>query len=268
MGKSEILPTTTTKNMVKTVIKTFFLSAVIVSAIAVTFVHEYFPNVSKEYVEHKKKYKPIIKNRDLAIETLLTQLQQQQISKEIFITKFREVKTTSLNEIKEYNKIKKGIIAKNSYMGYTSFKNFLFGICFPVCGLVLSLLFLNVNINPVYQKDRKKFYIIVSFIFIACFGYWVSWSFISNSQDPNRPFDFPKLYYNIALYILPIVVCISAYYLMKYYASIEEKLKIMLRPFFDFFYRDADEKKLIRPEKKDEFNKITVELTNHVVNNE
>ena len=237
-------------------------------AIAVTFLHEYFPGASKELLAHKKTYKTIINNRDVAFERLLAQLDKKNITIEEFIISYKKAKETSSLELKKFNKIRKELMLKDSYFGYTSFKNFLLGIGFPICGLVLSLLFLNVIVNPVQHKFRKRYYLIIAFAFMSCWSYWVSWSFLSYSQDPNRPFDFPKLYYDIALYILPIILFTGAYYLMKYYTSIEQKLKKILRPFFDFFYRDAEERNLIRPEKKVEFDKITIELTDHVVTNE
>jgi hypothetical protein len=262
------LSTTTNTNRVRIIFKTLLLSAVVVSAIAVTFIHEYLPHVSQEYQAHKKKYAPIIKKRNDSFENLLIQLGDKTITTEEFIIKYKEVKVTASRELKQFNKTKKEILAKNSYMGFNSIKNFWFTICFPICGLVLAFLFLNIIINPVQQKHLKKFYLVFSFAFIACWSYWLIWSLISIPGNPDRPFDFPKLYYDIALYILPIILFTGAYYLMKYYTSIEQKLKKILRPFFDFFYRDAEERNLIRPEKKVEFDKITIELTDHVVTNE
>ena len=257
-----------TRNKVNSFFKTLLLSTLIILAIAITFLHDYFPNVSREFLDHKKTYKTIIDNRNAAFDKLLTQLEKKNITIEEFVISYKKAKKKSSLELKKFHKIKKKLIVENSYLGYTSFKNFLLGIGFPICGLILSLLFLNIVINPIHQKYLKKFYLVVSFAFIVCWGYWVSWSFLWFSQDPNRPFDFPKSYYNIALYILPIVLSISAYYLMKYYTSIEEKLKRILKPFFDFFYKDAEEKDLIRPEKMKEFDKITIELTEHAATNE
>ncbi|MCF6349281.1 MAG: hypothetical protein L3J20_13470 [Flavobacteriaceae bacterium] len=225
------------KSRVNLIIKTSIFSAVIVSAIAVTFLHEYFPNSSQEYLEHKKNYKKIITNRDIAFDNLLNELGNNNITKEGFIVAYANIKTNSSINLKEYNKTKNRIKENDSYLGYTSFKNFLLGIGFPISGIVLSILFLNVVINHVQHESHKKFYLIVSFAFIACWGYWVSWSFLSFSQDPSRPFDFPKSYYNAALYILPTLIFISSFYLMKYYKSIEAKLKSIINQLIVFIIK-------------------------------
>ena len=68
MEKLETHKSQTTKkpgnNTLAIVIKTILFIAVIVSAIAVTFLHNYQERESFELTEHLKKYKPIIEERN------------------------------------------------------------------------------------------------------------------------------------------------------------------------------------------------------------
>ncbi len=167
MKKSETQPTMTMKNRVRIFFKTLIISTVIGSSIAVTFLHEYYPKASEKYIAHKKNYKTIIKNRDFAFDNLLNDLKNNNLTTEGYISSYNEIKETTSKKLKAYNKTKKEIKAQDSYLGYSSFKNFLLGIGFPISGMMLSLLFLYIIINHVNSSFQKRFYLIVSFAFIA-----------------------------------------------------------------------------------------------------
>jgi hypothetical protein len=226
----------------------------------VLFFHDYVSKDKPKLSKHKKEYKQIISERDLKVSELIRNSSIESEYKAII--KNSELKLTA------YHKKKKELLKEYSYLGYTSFKNFLLGVGFPISGFILSFILLYHIVKSDYQVNRKKFWLIISYLFIVSWGYWLSWSLLSFSLDPNRPFDFPKFYYNLALFILPTVAYLSAYWLFKYNNNIEERLKQIIRGLFSFMYTEVDEKKYIKESLKKDYIKRRVELVNDAVGNE
>lgn len=241
---------------------------VIVPAIAFTFLHEYQPSSSEEYKAHKRKYKEIIDKRDNVYEQLLADLMSDKISKEEFNKQYFFNKENSVCKLDNYKLIKTEIKENDAVLGYTSFKNYLLGIAFPFFGLFTSLLLLFVIIKNVRNRSSRILYLTINFVLIASWGYWVSWSNLSHTQDPSRPGDFPKIFYDIALYILPALFFFISYFSFKNLETIEEKAKVFAQIFYSSFWKGLSERNLVNPENKEEFKLYRLELTKKAVENE
>lgn len=180
--------------------------------IAYTFATDFVPQNSKELMTHKKNYKTITKKRN----TALTDLN---------ITSVNAILTSSKAELKRYTKEKNRLITENRVLGYTSLKNFLVGTSNRLLSFVISLLFLFVITKHIKDTYLKKYYLLMSFVFVVTTGYWLSWSLLFFSTNPSRGFDFPKTWYYIAIYVLPSIIFFASYYLFNYHKTIEQKLK-------------------------------------------
>ncbi len=266
--KLEIRKMRLKKSDVFNLLKAFFISIIVVFSIAITFLHEYYPNSTKEYIEHKKKYRPIIDNRDKSFDDLLINLERNNITVQEYANHYRQIKKNSIDKLKAYRYVKAKIQENDSILGYTSFKNYLLGIGFPILGLINSVFFLFIIVKNVKKPIIKSFYLIISFSFIATWGYWVSWSNLSFTQDPTRYGDFPRLYYNLALFALPVIFSLCTYLLFNNLSTIEEKVSDIIKMFYKALYRDLPERKLIHPEKKKEFRIFRAELTRKAIENE
>lgn len=248
----------------------------VVFTIAFTFIHEYFPLKPEEQIEHKRVYKEIIKNRDDNFEALLTQLKNDEISKDQYIIDYIKIKKKSQSDGVKYKEDKKKLAKKYSYLGYTSIKFYLLGISLPVFGLLTStlLLFLVVKeVNYKYEgvnKFKQKFYITVCLTIMATWFYWICWSNLYLTQDPSRTssIDFTRETYNGILYALPIVFTIIMYYLFKYFKTIEEKFRTIIGMFYNSLYSDLPDNEFIRPEKDKEYQIYRSRLTEKAIKNE
>lgn len=200
-------------------------------AIAYTFSSEYFPGKSEAYYKHKKTYTKIIKERDLAIRSALkgTSIESNVL----------DIINTSDLKLQNYNKKKLILIKQDSFLGYTSLKTFALSTSLSVLSLIISLILLYVIVIYIKDKKSKYFWLLLSFVLVATTGYWVSWSFLHFSLNPKRPFDFPRSVYNFCIYVLPTLVFIISYFLMRYKKTIEIKLKNIINVFSKIAILDA-----------------------------
>ncbi|MFC4636664.1 hypothetical protein ACFO3O_22355 [Dokdonia ponticola] len=180
------------------------------------------PANSQEYINHKKKYKPIIESRDSNYNQIIQKLENgTQHEKELAI-QFRLVEKKSNLELKKYQAIKADILEKDSYIGYTSFKNFLLGVGIRVFALVVSLFSFYLVLKVNFTKNEKRFWIVVSSAFILCSAYWAIWSFLYKVNSKGE-YDFERLSYDLALYGLPVVILVASYFLFKNKKTLKEQ---------------------------------------------
>ena len=190
------------------------LVTVIICSIAVTFLHEYEPASSEEYIVHKKKYKPIIEDRDRGFDRIIQQLENGTLHEQKLASEFRLIVIKSKEDLEKYQAIKADILKRDSFIGYTSFKNFLLGVGIRFFALVVSLFSFYLVLKVNFTKNEKRFWVMVSSAFILCSAYWASWSFIYKVNSKGE-YDFERLAYDFALYGLPIVILIASYFLFK-----------------------------------------------------
>lgn len=190
------------------------LVTIIVFSIVVTFLHEYQPASSQEYINHKKNYKLIIDNRDRGYNQIIQELEKGTKHEQELALKFRSIETNSNLELKKYQAIKSNILENDSFIGYTSFKNFLLGVGIRFFSLVVSLFCFYLVLKVDFNKNEKKFWIIVSSAFTLCSGYWITWSFLYKVNSKGE-YDFERLTYDLALYGIPLIILIASYFIFK-----------------------------------------------------
>lgn len=212
-------------------ISLIFLTLIIASVIAYTFMTDYFPKHSKEFLVHKKAYKQIIDKRDLAIKEAIKGSELETI--------INEINTKSKKELAEYDKTYYKLKYKHYFFGYTSLRNFILGTGISLLSFTISVLFLFVIIKHIKDKNLKNYYLSLSFVLFVVTGFWLSWSLLRFSIDENRPFDFPKSWYNFCIYVLPSLIFITLYYLFKHHKTLEKKLRGMVHTFSRLAIKDA-----------------------------
>ena len=243
MKKLETKKTQKTKKTGYNIFKTIILSTVIGLSIAATFLHEYQVISSKESVAIKKEYKSIISERNKLLDNILVGLEKGTLNSSEYIFAYNNIRTTTNASIKDYKSRKKAIKNNDSYLGYSSFKNFLLGIGFPICGFFMSILFLSIVVQNIQNSFKKKYYIIVSFAFIASWGYWLAWSLLDFAFDPKRGYDWGREYYNFALYVLPTVMFIASYFIFTYFETLENKFRSAIKNMFQYIFESSKDLK-------------------------
>lgn len=206
---------------------------VVVSAVAITLVNEYIPDKSQAYLSHKKKYKPIIDAREKGYESVIAELQKGSEREKYFATQLIEIREKADNDLKEYQSIKSDIIANDRVIGYTSLKNFFLGIGIRIFAFVVCLFYFHKVIKSHVDKNKKKWEIAIGSVLLLCSSYWVSWAFLFKINSKGL-YDFERYMYNLALYVLPLIVVLSSYYIFKYNKSTIEKLTKAFSDWFNF----------------------------------
>lgn len=264
----EITPTTETTKK-KSGVKSFYtisLFAAILIAIAVCYPHNYVENFSAELKAHKKTYKQLIDKRDSTYFALNDQLVTGNLTPTEYTEAFLLAYTTYKKDNKAYNTKKKEIQKADYVIGYTSFKNFLLGIAFPISLLITTLLLFNSKIKELNQ-DKRRFHLLGYGAMVLNASYWVAWSFLYMSNSRGE-YDFEGWQYTLMLYVLPVLVTIGAYFLFRYYKTIEQRLGAIIAILYRPLYKDLQEKELIHPSKEKEFRRYRMKITEEAVGHE
>ncbi|GAA4274989.1 hypothetical protein GCM10022258_42850 [Aquimarina gracilis] len=91
--------------------------------------------------------------------------------------------------------------------------------------------------------------------------------------DPTLKIDDPLLHlyaggFTILAFIFLIFVSILFYSLRRMREIKLKRLTLIIRDFFTFLYKDAEENQLIDPVKRDDFRRMRLELTDKAIENE
>lgn len=252
----------TTKNdRIICFLKAFALALAIVCTIAFTFLHEYVPMWSQEYLDHKKEHKKIISSRKSVYTELLSNLENGIITSKEYVIQFRKAKNYHERQLEQYHSAKKEILTRDSILGYWSKKSFYLTISFPVLGLATSMLLLYLVLKKLDDNKEKIFFKIIASAIMVVWVYWIVWSTLSNTQDPERPYDFPRSFYNFALYILPLLFVAITYFTFDSYVTVKQKVASVIYMLNSLLYVDLPKKNFIAPEKTKEFRRLRLDLT-------
>lgn len=148
-------------------IKGIILGIVAFCIVTMSLFHVPFKRYSKNFLEHKKLYSKILKERNQIQDSLLNEL-----GNTLTIVQYKKAKKKywnfSQNKLKTYTKKKKKLTEEHSFRGRTSFRFWLF-----VFGLVIALLFFSCKslYHDIVNGSTFKFqFISLTGIAVSFFG--------------------------------------------------------------------------------------------------
>ncbi|CAL2086907.1 conserved membrane protein of unknown function [Tenacibaculum sp. 190524A02b] len=199
--------------MTKSFIKSFFIGLAILSFLSIPFIHNYFPKLKdwKPYKQHYKKYHNIVNKSISDRQLLFEKLEQNKLTKYDFLIKARGIEKTEKIELKKYHKKRKLLKKEYSFLGYTSFRYFLYAVGLPIFSLGISVFILILIHSPPLSKKIKKIYSIINYSFIYVSSYWVLHSFLTRT-------DFPKMFYGTSIVIVSLLTTIATYSLTIFFS--------------------------------------------------
>ncbi|CAL2108671.1 membrane hypothetical protein [Tenacibaculum sp. 190524A02b] len=206
----------------KEVVRVFFIGATFLAIYSLTFLHLNFDKLSewKPYKEHSKSYKKIISTNIDEENLLLDRLEKGDISIKTYVAKIRKAKSKKSSSLELYHKKKKELKDEYSFLGYSSFRYFLYAIGLPILGLTSSILLLIFILTKNAVNELKRFYLFTSLGFIYVSSFWVLQSFLVKT-------DFPKWLYNSSYAIVAILSTFIIYTIVYFFSnrnSVIEKL--------------------------------------------
>lgn len=187
-------------------IKSIILGIVAFCMVAMSLFHAPFKRYSKSFLEHKKNYTKIIKERSYLQDSLLNEL-----GATLSITQYKKAKKEywklSQNKLKAYTKKKKELITEHSFRGRSSFRFWLFAF-----GLVIALLFFSCKslYHDIVNGSTFKFQFISLTGIIVSF-FWLTHLLFLTQQDFNT-----NSYIAILLVAGALSSCFT-YFLVKNY---------------------------------------------------
>ncbi|PKH51897.1 hypothetical protein CXF68_14910 [Tenacibaculum sp. Bg11-29] len=213
------------------------------------FSFEYAPEFTKEYKEAKINHLEAKRNRTLALNKVKA------------FAKGSEVHNNYLKNKKNtddaWSKLKK-VKSNDAVFGFTNLQQFLgeFGWVF---GLFIYSVF-NL-LRSLTNMNKEKGFILLHITLLSISIFYLYWIF--------QPFqDFSKFSYYLMSVLTGGIVSFSIYFMSKYKFTDIGKLQVIVRNLFDFILVDVNEKELIKEEKKEYYEKKSMELVKNALDNE
>jgi len=238
----------TKKTGISVFLKSIIIGALVLLAITAPFIHKKYNTTnniySKEYKLHKAKYKPIIKNRDFVLTTLINDLENGNITIQDYVNSYHKVIGDSKLELQKYSTKKNELQKSYKFFGFNSERLFFQNIGVIVLSLIISLFFLNIVINPITEGLKKKLFIVIGCLFVFVSVYLLAWVLFAQRVFQG---DFPEIWYTNILRFAPLLVTILSGFLFYYYNNIEKWYKGVINKLIVFIinsdkYIDSKEK--------------------------
>ncbi|EDP94704.1 hypothetical protein U8527_07060 [Kordia algicida OT-1] len=229
-------------------------------SITATIIHNSIQKDSIELKNHKKTFPILLDDRDTKLENSVIDLKNNKINILEYISIRKSILNEYSNKHKNYVSRKREIMENQSYLGYSSYKNFLLGIGIRFFTLIVSLFYFSSKIKQYYEsKNQKIFYLIISSSFVLTSGYWFTWSLIYKVNSIGE-YDFEQWHQNVLLIVSPILILASSYFLFKHYQTIEERLKKVISTLFDQILYVIPENGFVKDEKENDYTKLNTKV--------
>lgn len=204
-------------------IQAIVMGAFIVFALSVPFLHYGHKKIQdwEPYSNHVKSYNIILEQNNNGKDLLISDLENGTLSGTEFIESVKMLELKKRSDLAAFHKKRDALKEEYAYMGYSSYRYFLYAIGLPVFALFTTLLLLIFILNPAHVKNLKYFYLIAVFtcMYVACF--WVSHTFLTKT-------DFPKWAYDGSVNLIALTSAILLFLLIRFFSSTHNKLKILV----------------------------------------
>lgn len=245
----------TVKNLLNS-IKSFIYGIVAFIIVAMSFFHISFNKYSPEYLEHKKVYKPIIKEREKLQDSLANEL-----GKTLSITEYQRLRTEawefSKSRLKKYNVKKDELYKAHMFLGRSNLRFWLF-----VFGIVLLGFYFSIkSLIDDLKKDLDTGHKFISIAGISVCLFWFYHLFFQTAEDFYRETYF---LYGVGIALMS---GFFMYGLIRYFIK-KESLQEIIRSLFDFILIEVPDRDMIKDHRKEEYHDKSVELLKNALDNE
>ncbi|CAM1345633.1 sensor histidine kinase [Tenacibaculum amylolyticum] len=254
------------KNSIKTILlKEVLFTVFSFLMVTMSLFHVFFNASSQEYLEHKKTYKTIIRERDSGtlnlIEDFNNVINQKPLDSVVFLSEkllldYKQHFNNSKLKIKEYNSKKKELVLKHSFRGRSSFHFWIHSMGIVILGLFFSSKSLYNDILK--GKNYSAYFVSITGI-IVCFFWIIHLTFLTVND------------FNQNSYIVLILVCSILFgFFGKYSINYIVKMKLEKENMFNDAVRTIQEleKEVIfkqEEQKVEERQRISEELHDNVL---
>ncbi|CAL2084024.1 hypothetical protein [Tenacibaculum sp. 190524A02b] len=168
------------------------------------------------YKSHYAQHKKIIDNSNN--ERLLLIKELRDIGLVSYAEKFEKLEKNKASELKAFFAKRKELKEGYSYLGYNSFRSFVYTVGFPIFAFILSVTFLILILNPNTIENYRKLYFFAGVGFIYVSSFWVLRSFLTKT-------DFPKWSYDMSFIVSALIASSIVYFSIGILSKIEQRKK-------------------------------------------
>ncbi|CAL2077375.1 conserved membrane protein of unknown function [Tenacibaculum sp. 190524A02b] len=168
------------------------------------------------YKSHYTQHKQIIDNSNNERLLLINELKEKGLVD--YALRFESIEEKKASKLKAFFTKRKGLKNEFSYLGYNSFRSFVYTIGFPIFAFILSVTFLILILNPNTIENYKKLYFFAGLGFIYVSSFWVLRSFLTKT-------DFPKWSYDMSFIVSALITSSIVYISIGVLSKIEQKKK-------------------------------------------
>lgn len=177
------------------------------------------------YKEYYKKHDLILSKHILQSENLMSDLKSEKITLNQFIATSEVNSQNKKNELNEYFAGKNNLKKEYSFMGYSSFRYFLFAIGMPVFSMFAIILLLIFLYNPKHLKDFRKFYLVAVFGLMYVATYWLLHTILTHTDFKIWTYQFS---YILLSAISSALIILFIYFFSKKESILKEKIRYLI----------------------------------------
>ncbi len=225
-----------------TIIKGLFIGLIFIIIYLTPFIHNQFLSVFNwsKYSNHYNTHKVIISDSNKDRDKLINNFENDLITKSIFLVSLKSLESKRIKDLKEYAKIKRSIKKEYSFMGYSSFRYFLYAIGLSVFGLFCTILLLIFIFNPNHLNEFRYFYKIAIMGLIYVSTYWLLYGILTRT-------DFSQWAYGASFGILSILavalIVLFTYFLSKKENKLKKGIQLLISYISIDLYKKSKNKK-------------------------
>ncbi len=196
------------RSLKKVKVSILFISFFFFVGIFITFSHMGFDRLKnwKPYSDHYASHKEIIKDTDQQRLLLIEELKSYDLIE--LAKKFEDIEASKKERLSVYFSKKRRLKEEYSFLGYSSFRFFLYAIGLPILSFIVSFILAFVSFKPSLLSDNKKLFKVLGFSFLYISSFWILHTLFANTE-------FSGLLYGVSYVLLSIVFVSFLFFLTK-----------------------------------------------------
>jgi uncharacterized membrane protein len=203
-------------------VKSILTGAIILIGLIAPFTHIFVNHLDKELTEINKQKTILAKSINKQYKDLYNDLKNNTITVEQYTKLYPKIKTNKNVGYKKIKETKQKILNKHSFLGFKSFRVFLYIIGLPITLLILALRYwYKTLLHLPKSRYQKILYNLEAFAFTFAALYWITWAIFTKQ-------DFKQIVYNTTFILITITTVAITYLILKHIIYTENtKLRVI-----------------------------------------
>lgn len=211
----------------KALVKAFVLGLVFLLVYYAPFAHNRHVPLKQwnVYKKHFSNHKIILNKYVYKQDKLINQLEEGEISQQEFIALAKIDSKNKKEELSIFFIKRTSLKKEYSFMGYSSFRYFLYAIGMPIFSMFAIILLLVFLYNPKHLKDFRKFYLVAVSGLMYVTTYWLLHTVLTHTDFKIWAYQFS---YILLSAISSSLIILFIYFFSKKESILKEKIRNLI----------------------------------------